>query len=86
MQYIRQQSRLQYVPAFKALLPLKQMITENADFHFGRAAHAALVDTQESLTPSLFPWLSAGFQAQFLILLTTNRSYYSMKDIFRDTG
>lgn len=46
----------------------------------------SFVDTQESPSPSLFPWLSAGIQAFLLILLTTNMSYCSMRDIIIDTG
>lgn len=45
-----------------------------------------VVDAQESPAPSLFPWLSAGIQAFFLILLTTNWPYYSKKDMTRGTG
>lgn len=58
------------------------MFVENDNFHFDRAAWNQ--DAQESATLSLFPWLCAGIQAFLLILLTTNRSIYSMKDIIRE--
>lgn len=68
-------------------LPLKShfIVAENDDFHFDRAACKHLSMLRRVRLRPYFPGCQLAFRC-FLILLTTNRSYYSMKNLIKDTG